>query len=415
MTSLYSVCYSNSFNWGSPRIYTIMWKLQCCSLILLASIVAGDTECSECASFIQDSSLKFHSERLHKEHKNHKNEPEAFSQFHHKKLSLKERLERRLKRRLKAFEILNGINEALGVQPFPSASLTSQLDDQPGPEFHGNVGPSRIPCIIHQTWKTHTLMAPQKYYAESWRTMNPGCEYHLWNDTEIAALALAKSPDIIWPIWEGFTPVEKADIFRYLVLWSYGGYYADADVEPAKAIADWEVPEDTSLLVGYEFGHRFPEWQRAEIKFGRTEQFQQWFIVSAPQNPVLLRCLQMIRERFTWKIQSTLDLTGPGVFSDAVHEFLEQNTEGALTQEIGFRKTPPDGHYLSYPSETLYGKGEWKVWVCAAGRVNASPQVGRDDPNEGKEPYIIHHFAGSWKTDKDRTPEELAKMGKKAD
>jgi len=276
-----------------------------------------------------------------------------------------------------------------------------------------HVGPTRIPCIIHQTWKTHTLSAPQSSYAETWQTMNPMCEYRLWNDTEIALLAEEKSPDLIWPIWDGFTPVEKADVFRYLVLWAYGGYYADADVEPNKAIADWEVSKDASLIVGYEFGHRFPEWQRAEIKFGRTEQFQQWFIVSAPGNPVLLRCMQMIRRRFTWKIQSTLDLTGPGVFSDAVHEFLEENSDGALVQEIGFRKTPPDHHYLSFPSETLYGQGEWKkVWVCAAGRVNASPQVGRDDPDEGKEPLIIHHFAGSWKTDKDRTPEELAKMSK---
>eukprot|EP00438_Fugacium_kawagutii_P002076 Skav230760 [mRNA] locus=scaffold4515:145006:146322:+ [translate_table: standard] len=375
-----------------------MWKLQCCSLILLVLVVAGD-ECSECASFIQDTSLKLHSARLQKKHQNIQN-PEALGQFHKKKLNLKERLQKRLKRRLRAFAILNEINQKLGIEPFQSASLTSREDQVP-PVVHYeaseqlHAGPSRIPCIIHQTWKTHSLMAPQKYYAESWSTMNPGCEYYLWNDTEIAALAMAKSPDIIWPVWEGFTPVEKADIFRYLVLWSYGGYYADADVEPAKPIAEWEVPQDTSLLVGYEFGHRFPEWQRAEIKFGRTEQFQQWFIVSAPQNPVLLRCLQMIRERFTWKIQSTLDLTGPG--------------------EIGFRKTPPEGHYLSYPSEALYGKGDWKVWVCAAGRVNASPQVGRDDPNEGREPYIIHHFAGSWKTDKDRTPEELAKMGKKAD
>ena len=87
-----------------------------------------------------------------------------------------------------------------------------------------HVGPTRIPCIIHQTWKTHTLPAPQSSYAETWQTMNPMCEYRLWNDTEIALLAEEKSPDLIWPIWDGFTPVEKADVFRYLVLWAYGGY-----------------------------------------------------------------------------------------------------------------------------------------------------------------------------------------------
>lgn len=275
-----------------------------------------------------------------------------------------------------------------------------------------HVGPQSIPCIIHQTWKTHQLNQPQGSYADSWKEMNPTCEYKLWNDTEITELAQSKSPDLLWPIWEGFTPVEKADVFRYLVLWAFGGYYADADVECARPIKTWEVPEETDMIVGYEFGHRFPEWQRAEIKFGRTEQFQQWFIVSAPQNPFLLRVLHMIRRRFAWKIQSTLDLTGPGVFSDAVHEFLEDNSEDAVQKEIGFRQSPPGAHYLSFPSEKLYGLGTWKLWVCAAGRVNSSPQVARDDPEEGKAPLIIHHFLGSWKTDKDRTPAELAKMGK---
>lgn len=54
--------------------------------------------------------------------------------------------------------------------------------------------------------------------------------------------------------------------------------------------------------------------------------------MSAPRNPMLLNVLHMIRQRFSWKIQSTLDLTGPGVFSDAVHEFLEDNKDNALVE-----------------------------------------------------------------------------------
>lgn len=80
--------------------------------------------------------------------------------------------------------------------------------------------------------------------------MNPGCEYRLWNDTEIALLAQRESPNVIWPVWDGFSPVEKADIFRYLVLWCFGGYYADADVECARPISTWDVPKDTDLIVG---------------------------------------------------------------------------------------------------------------------------------------------------------------------
>jgi len=36
------------------------------------------------------------------------------------------------------------------------------------------------------------------------------------------------------------------------------------------------------MIVGYEMGHRLKEKRRAEIKFARMEQFQQWFLASAP-------------------------------------------------------------------------------------------------------------------------------------
>ena len=95
------------------------------------------------------------------------------------------------------------------------------------------------------------------------------------NDTEIAELAQKASPKVIWPIWDGLQPVQRADVFRYLVLWWQGGYYADVDVSCKKPIDQYKLPASTNMIVGYEFGHRFPEWQRRQIKFARTEQFQQ--------------------------------------------------------------------------------------------------------------------------------------------
>ncbi|CAK9096460.1 6-mannosyltransferase [Durusdinium trenchii] len=287
-----------------------------------------------------------------------------------------------------------------------AADETCSLLQAHVPNVH--VGPYPIPCTIHQTAKTHYLEGSDAKWADTWRQKNPDCAYKLWNDTEIAELARTKSPDVVWPIWEGLSGVERADVFRYLVLWVHGGYYADVDVECLKPIATYQVPKDVSMLVGFEYGHRHQEFQRVAIKYARTEQFQQWFIASAPKSPVLERVLHMIRQRFSWKITSTLDLTGPGVFSDAVHEFLASSTSDALENEILIRQNRPEAHFLSFKSEEEYG-GDFKVWVFAAGRVNAAPQVAQDDPNEGKEPLIEHHFEGSWKEDKDWELKDLKK------
>lgn len=259
----------------------------------------------------------------------------------------------------------------------------------------------RIPCVIHQTWRNQKVVGKHKWWTKTWRTMNPGCEYKLWTDADLEELARSKSPDLIWPIWGGLTKIEKADAFRYLVLWDQGGYYADLDVTSLKPIEKWEVPKEANMIVGYEYVHRYTEESRIDNTLVRTEQFENWLMASAPKSPVMFRCLQMVREKFNWKIQNALDLTGPGTFSDAVHEFLEKESQSSVKNEVSFRQSRVeyrrDSHYLSYPSETLYGTGDWKLWILAAGRVNQLPQVAADDPSEALEPIVHHYFEGTWK------------------
>jgi hypothetical protein len=51
---------------------------------------------------------------------------------------------------------------------------------------------------------------------------------------------------------------------------------------PQKHPALHQFFQEASMIVGYEMGHRLKEKRRAEIKFARMEQFQQWFLASAP-------------------------------------------------------------------------------------------------------------------------------------
>ena len=49
------------------------------------------------------------------------------------------------------------------------------------------------------------------------------------------------------------------------------------------------IPKDVNFLVGYEAGHQLTESERGDVGFTRVEQLEQWFLASAPGNPVLLR------------------------------------------------------------------------------------------------------------------------------
>ena len=39
----------------------------------------------------------------------------------------------------------------------------------------------------------------------------------------VGETTVGRKKDLIWPIWGGLTKIEKADAFRYLVLWDQGG------------------------------------------------------------------------------------------------------------------------------------------------------------------------------------------------
>lgn len=108
------------------------------------------------------------------------------------------------------------------------------------------------------------------------------------------------------------------------------------------------------MIVGYETGRRLEEADREKVDFSRVEQFETWFFASAPGNPVLLRTLELIRQKFLWKVQKTIDFTGPGTFSDAVHEFLAMSSDGhGIPAEVSRRTGQYVGN-LSFPSESKH-------------------------------------------------------------
>ncbi|CAE7494850.1 och1 [Symbiodinium pilosum] len=257
-------------------------------------------------------------------------------------------------------------------------------------ESEEHAGPAQIPCSIHQTWKTHKLDENSTKWAATWRRQNPTCEYKLWDDTEVAWLVERTSPELIWPIWNGLLPVEQADAFRYLVLWVNGGYYADIDVACKVPISKMPIPKEASMIVGYETGRHLREDERDQVRFTRTDQFEQWFLASAPGNPVLLRCLELIKEKFLRRIESTLELTGPATFTDAVNEFLVMDSPEALSNLIASRSS----NDRLFPSERLYVRGNWTMWVLAAQRTSSPGFSSADDPAI---PLVTHHFRGTWK------------------
>jgi mannosyltransferase OCH1-like enzyme len=241
---------------------------------------------------------------------------------------------------------------------------------------------AKIPCHIHQTWKTNQLEPDAQAAASTWQSSNPGCGYTLWSDDDINKFAQESFADSIGKIWSQLLPIQRADAFRYMVILKKGGYYADVDVTCQRPITSWGIPENVALIAGYEAGRELGEEERRNVLFGHREQVQQWFFAAAPGHPVLERTLELLLKRFQEGQRETIALTGPGVWSEAVHGFLH---------EVGGVQNVPNA--LDIPSHQAVGPDGAKVWMLNADEV----AVGGYSVNSFGNEVIHHAFKGSWK------------------
>ena len=93
-------------------------------------------------------------------------------------------------------------------------------------------GQRLIPKIVHQTWKeniTQELYPKKSIFQSSWKQKD--WEYRFYNDDDVVQFLKLHFPPQVLEAYNTLIPgAFKADLFRYCVLFIYGGVYADYDV-----------------------------------------------------------------------------------------------------------------------------------------------------------------------------------------
>lgn len=90
---------------------------------------------------------------------------------------------------------------------------------------------SLVPKVVHQiAGKTTTPLI--ETCLKSWNNLkNKGFEIKIWNDELIASFILEQHEFAYQAFVNARNHAEAADIARYLIIYTFGGYYADWDVE----------------------------------------------------------------------------------------------------------------------------------------------------------------------------------------
>jgi mannosyltransferase OCH1-like enzyme len=177
---------------------------------------------------------------------------------------------------------------------------------------------------IFQTWSTRELHPEVQTIIDTFLQMNPEYTHHLYTDQEMDDFVNKTYPGPIADCYNRLQiMVAKADFWRYLVLYKYGGIYLDMDSSIVRPLSGWIREEDEAIIT-------------AE---GNPDLFVQWALVFKKGHPVLKKTMELIVEniqqnRFPNDIHK---MTGPTVFTRAIqevigvpHRYINRNTDATF-------------------------------------------------------------------------------------
>ena len=148
---------------------------------------------------------------------------------------------------------------------------------------------SEIPKIIWQTYKDPYKDLPEYAVAASqtWSQLNPGWQHRYMDDEKVFTFVKNEYGDEWYDIFKNkcIVGVMRADLWRYMVIYRYGGIYTDLDTVCLKPIDSWLQTEqfvDKKMIINAEY----------------ENQIAQWTFAATPGHPVLGRVLDTIKENF---------------------------------------------------------------------------------------------------------------------
>lgn len=86
-----------------------------------------------------------------------------------------------------------------------------------------------IPKIIHQTYKNYDLPETYKMCQAEIKKLHPDFEYRFYTDDDMNRLMKTEFPEYYDKFNELPRMIMKIDMFRYFLMYKYGGLYADMD------------------------------------------------------------------------------------------------------------------------------------------------------------------------------------------
>jgi hypothetical protein len=186
-----------------------------------------------------------------------------------------------------------------------------------------------IPKKIYQTWIRVNVTEKLKKFTDTWREMNPEYEYILYDDKMIKEFLTENFDKNVMETYNKINKgAFKADLWRYCILYKYGGYYADIDSLCLGKIDNF-VENNTDFIVPIDLNNS----NNKHCLFNS-------FIGTIPNNPILLECINQIVFNVKNNIIPTfnLDIAGPGLLGKKTNLYLGLKDTSSFCNKEGILK-----------------------------------------------------------------------------
>jgi mannosyltransferase OCH1-like enzyme len=216
------------------------------------------------------------------------------------------------------------------------------------PEHFLDASGNNVPRIIHQV-AAYMSHLPKIWIScqKSWKKQfpNPHFTYKLWDDSDLKGLIIDKEPQLL-EIYNGYhRNICRIDLARYVILYHYGGIYADMDFECLK-----------------NFYHNLKPNTAYIVASPKTHPSNNALMCSNVKNPfwlkVISECERQYKKYGHIKQYNPIKLTGPNVLLQVLHN--NNNVADILP------------------------------------KIKYNPDLNTENWYDIKNIYTRHHFTGTW-------------------
>ena len=227
---------------------------------------------------------------------------------------------------------------------------------------------SRIPQIIHQTWKDESIPDSWLDLQASWKRHHPRWEYRLWVDGDLRELIRV---DYSWflPIYDAYPEhITRVDAARYFIMHKYGGLYVDLDFESLRSIEP--LLGESAVVAGLEPASHVSHPLARER--GLNKIVCNALLASRPAHAFWEHVFeQLVASRH---LPGPLDAAGPFLLTRAVCSYAQ----------------PSD--IMLVPAELVYPISNEESWNGRLDDAGIRAQLSRTA-------FAIHHWHGTWVRD----------------